>query len=302
VKRGLLAFTVLGLPCALCAQTSAYQSADGNTSIYLGNAKGNAIFNVSNTQFDLGYLHEGTGKTWMYGFDVTGKPSSDFSTLFEKGKTPPAAGGSASFGYHKPFSKDLDTQAKDKKNGHADRFKDDWALLKVTYTRSAFETAANSTTEPEKRTFDGYSALAAYNALVDAAGASVILGAAAGVQRENNRSQLKAATISIPLAVSAAGIAPFTVTQQASSGYFGNYRTAFGSPIYTDAIWVPKALHWIDFDAFTRSDIAHANRYFEGGIGIFLAKSDDPTKVLGGVSLAWKNGSPTIGFVTGWSF
>ena len=45
----------------LFAQTSAYQSADGNTSIFLGNAKGSAIFNVSNTQFDLGYLHEGTG-------------------------------------------------------------------------------------------------------------------------------------------------------------------------------------------------------------------------------------------------
>ena len=298
MRRGLRAF-LFGVPCMLFAQTSAYQSADGNTSIFLGNAKGSAIFNVSNTQFDLGYLHEGTGKTWMYGFDVTGKPSSDFSTLFEKGKTPPAVGGTASFGYHKPFAKGIRDQGKD------DRFKDDWALLKVTYTRSAFETADNSTTEPVKRTFDGYTALAAYNALVVEPGeksVTFIFGAAAGLQRENNLSQLTSATISTPLAVSATGIAPFTVTQQASSGYFGDYAKSYGAPLYTDAICIPKKLPWLDIDAFTRSDLAHANRYFEGGLGLYLASSSDVTKILGGVSMGWKNGTPTLGFVTGWSF
>jgi len=247
----------------------------------------------------LGYLHEGTGKTWMYGFDVTGKPSSDFSTLFEKGKTPPAAGGTASFGYHKPFAKRIRDQGKD------DRFKDDWALLKVTYTRSAFETAANSTTEPVKRTFDGYTALAAYNALIVEPGeksATFIFGAAAGVQRQNDLSQLKAATISTFLATSVAGIAPFTVTQQATSGYFGPYTEYYAAPIYTDAICIPKKIPWLDIDAFTRSNAAHTDRYFEGGLGVYLANSSDITKILGGVSMGWKNGTPTLSFVTGWSF
>jgi hypothetical protein len=287
---------VLGLPCLLCAQTSAYQSADGDTSVFLANAKASLIFNVSNTQFDLGYLHEGSGKSWLYGFDATGKPSSDFSTIFQKGKLPPSAGGSAALGYHHPISKDLDRQDKNT------RLRDDWALLQLTYTRSSFETAVNSLTEPEKWTFDGYRVLAAYDALVNAPGASLLLGAAAGVQRQNNLDALKPATISTPLAVSAPGIPPFEVTQQASSGYFGAYRQFMGAPVYTDAVWIPKGLPWLDIDAFTRSDVAHTNRYFEGGVGIFLAKPENPTQVLGGISLGWKNGTPTIGLVAGWSF
>jgi hypothetical protein len=287
----------VGVPCTLCAQTSAYQSADCNTSIFLANAKASLIFNVSSTQFDLGYLHEGSGKSWLYGLDVTGKPTSEFSTLFVKGKTPPAAGGSAAFGYHHPISKDIDHQVA------STRLRDDWALLQFTYTRqSSFETVPNSTTEPEKRTFDGYRAVAVYNALVNAPGSTLLLGVAAGIQRQNNLDQLKPVTISTPVAASVPGIAPFTVTQQASSGYFGDYKKYFGAPLYTDAIWIPKGLPWIDFDAFTRWNAAHEYRYIEGGIGIFLAKPGNATQVLGGISLAWKNGTPTLGFVAGWSF
>lgn len=293
--RAALLVLAAVLPGTLCAQTSAYQSADGNTSLYLANAKASLIFNVSNTTFDLGYLHEGAGKSWLFGFDGTGKPASDFGTLFQKGKTPPAAGGSASFGYHKPFAKDLFDQ-----DAHT-RLRDDWTLLQATYTRSNFETAASSSVEPVKRTFDGYRVLAVYDALVNAPGASLLLGAAAGVQRENNLSSLTSATISTPLATSVPGISPFTVAQT-TTGYFGAYKRSYGAPVYTDAVWIPKALPWVDFDAFTRSDIAHANRYIEGGIGIFLAKPENPTSVLGGVSIGWKNGTPTIGFVTGWSF
>lgn len=278
------------------AQTSAYQSADGNTSIFLANAKANLIFNVSNTQFDAGYLHEGAGKSWLYGFDVTGKPSSDYGTLFQKGKTPPAAGGSASIGYHRPFSPDIDDQ---KKDGH---LRDDWVLLQVTYTRSLFETAANSTTAPVKRTFDRYRVLAAYDALINIPGVTWLQGVAAGVERNNNLDRLQQAVISTPLAASVPGIAPFTVTQQASSGYFGDYRQSIGVPLYSDSVLIPKKVPWVGFDLFTRSDAAHANRYIEGGVGIFVAKRENATQVLGGLSLGWKNGTPTVGFVAGWSF
>jgi len=288
-------FTALAFTALLRGQTSAYQSAEGNTSIFLDNAKANMVFNVSDTKFDLGYLHEGAGKSWLYGFDVTGKPSSDFSTIFQKGKTPPAAGGSVSVGRHKPFSKSLDDQTE------ATHLRDDWALLQFTYTRSIFDTAESATAEPQQQRFDGYRALAAYDALVNAPGASMLLGFATGIERSNNVDQLKQTTVITPLVQSASGIASFEAAQQ-TPGYVGAYRKYLAAPIYTDAVWIPKALPWIDLDAFTRSNAAAFDRYIEGGIGIFIAKRDNPTQVLGGLSLGWKNGTPTLSFVAGWSF
>jgi hypothetical protein len=280
---------------ALWGQTSAYQSSDGNTSIFLNNAKASLIFNVSDAKFDLGYLHEGAGKSWLYGLEATGKPSSDFSTIFQKGKTPPAVGGSASFGRHQPFSKDLTQQTA------KDRLRDDWALLQLTYTRSTFDTATTSTSPVQPRRFDGYRALAVYNALVNAPGASMLLGAAAGIQRMNNTDQLTSATILTPLVQSAPGVPAFEAVRE-TDGYVGIYQKYLAAPVYSDVVWIPKSLPWLDFDAFTRSNTAHFSRYIEGGLGIFLAKPDNPTQVLGGLSLAWKNGTPAIGFVAGWAF
>jgi hypothetical protein len=276
-------------------QTSAYQSADGNTSIFLDDAKANMVLNVSDTKFDLGYLHEGAGKSWLYGFDLTGKPSSDFATLFQKGKTPPAAGGSMSIGRHQPFSKALEDQPE------TGRLRDDWTLLQFSYTRSIFDTAAGSSASPQHQHFDEYRVLASYDALVNAPGASMLLGVAAGVQRTNNVDQLKQATIITPLVQSAGSTTPFEAAHE-TSGYVGAYKKSLGAPIYTDAVWIPKALPWVDFDAFTRSNAAHSNRYIEGGVGVFIAKPDNATQVLGGLSLAWKNGSPTLCLVAGWSF
>jgi len=296
IKLAVIMAAMIGAPIMLWAQTSAYQSADGNTSIFLDNAKASLIFNVSDMKFDLGYLHEGSGRSLLYGFDVTGKPSSNVATqVFQKGNSPAAVGGSASIGIHAPFSGPILQQ------NPKGLLRDDWALLHFTYTRSTFETATTSTAEPQKQRFDGYRLLPAYDALINAPGVSLLLGAAAGLERTNNLNQLKAATIITPLVQSATGISPFEVEQQ-TSGYLGNYGRSIGAPIYTDVILIPKALPWVDFDVFTRSNGAHTERYVEGGIGVFLAQPDMPTKVLGGFSLAWKNGTPTLAFVAGWSF
>jgi hypothetical protein len=65
---------------------------------------------------------------------------------------------------------------------------------------------------------------------------------------------------------------------------------------------IPKQASWIDFDLFTRWNAAHAGRYSEGGMGIFVARPKAPTKVLGGISIAWKNGVPTYAIVGGFAF
>jgi len=289
------------------AQTSAYQTADGNTSVFLNNAKASLVFNVSDVKFDAGYLHEGAGtplkdgfnpKSLEYGFDVVGKPSSSLENqVFQKGSAPPSFGVLASIGYHSPFA-DLSTQTP------KSHLRDDWALIALSYTRSTFTTVAAASSEPVKQYFDGFRILPAYNALLNLSGENgvgMILGAAAGVERTNNVDELMPVTISTPVLQSGAGLPPFSVVTQ-TSGYLGAYEKLYAAPIYTDAVLIPKRASWIDFDAFTRSNAAHADRYVEGGLGVFIARPEEPTKVLGGLSVGWKNGAPTYAVVCGFAF
>jgi len=297
--RHLSAFALFLFVPVVWGQTSAYQSSDGRTSIFLANAKGNFIFNASDTRFDFGYLHEENGKSWLYGLDLTGKASSDFANLFQKGKLPADAGGAVSLGRHHPFSKELGDQ------GPNDRIRDDWALVQFTYRRSSFLTVGNFASEPQQRNFDAYRVLAVENALVNARGVALLLGIGAGIERSNNLGDLKQVTISTPVIQSAPGIPPFVVTQQ-KSGYYGNYQQYLGAPVYSDTVLFPKTsnaiLSRLGLDLFTRSDTAPANRSIAGGVGIFLSKRGQPTQVLGGVSLAWRDGTPSIGIVAGFAF
>ena len=289
------------------AQTSAYQTADGNTSVFLNNAKASLVFNVSDVKFDAGYLHEGAGtplkdglnpKSLEYGFDLVGKPSSSLENqVFQKGSAPPSFGALASIGYHSPFA-DLSTQTPQS------HLRDDWALVALSYTRSTFTTVVGASSEPVKQYFDGFRILPAYNALLNLSGENgvgMILGVAAGVERTNNVDELTPVTISTPVLQSGAGLPPFSVVTQ-TSGYLGPYEKLYAAPIYTDAVLIPKRASWVDFDFFTRSNAAHADRYVEGGLGVFIARPEEPTKVLGGLSVGWKNGAPTYAVVCGFAF
>lgn len=297
-RLSLIAFAA-ALSATGWAQTSAYQSADGNTSIFVGNAKASLIFNVSDASFDGGYLHEGAYKSLEYGFDFTGKPSSSLSgQIFQTGSTPPAFGASGSIGRHAIWSKRLKDQT------DTTRLRDDWGLIRFTYTKSTFTTVESSSAEPVKQHFNGYRVMPSYNALLSLwgdNGIGLFLGAAAGVQGTNNASQMKQVTITTPVLQSATGIAPYQVVTQ-TTGYLGTYQTQGWAPVYSDAVLIPKKASWIDLDLFTRSNAAHAGRYVEGGIGVFLAEPKSPTKIQGGVSIAWKNGAPTYAIVGGFAF
>jgi hypothetical protein len=307
VRLVILLAVAASLTACVWAQTSAYQTADGNTSVFLNNAKASIVFNVSDVKFDAGYLHEGAGtalkdgfnpKSLEYGFDVFGKPASSLENqVFQKGNAPPSFGVLASLGYHSPFA-DLSTQTP------KTHLRDDWALVALSYTRSTFTTVASSTAEPVKQFFDGFRILPAYNALLNLSsetGTGVILGGAAGVQRTNNVDDLKPVTIDTPVLQSAAGQAPFSVVNQ-TSGYLGAYEKYYAAPIYTDAVVILNRASWVDFDFFTRFNAAHVDRYEEGGLGVFIARPEEPTKVLGGLSVGWKNGAPTYAVVCGFAF
>jgi hypothetical protein len=291
---GLFLALAATLPAPLRAQTAAYQAADGTSSIFLANAKANLVFNVSNAQFSAGYLHEQAGPSLEYGFSFTGKPSSDLTTqIFQSGTSPAAIGGGLSFGRHQIFSPPLS------KLNPSSPWRDDWAVVNVTYLGSTFYTVpSSSTTATIRQQFNAISVLPTYNAFLNTPSMGLLLGLAAGVNRTNNLSSLTSVTVDTPVSTSASG----ATVVQTQSAYLGAYSTAIGVPLYSDFIAIPKKLPWIAFDAFTRSNLASTNRYGEGGLGVFLAQPGKPTQVLGGVSLGWKNGAHTIALVGGWAF
>ena len=257
----LFSLTV-GVTGFLLAQTSAYQAHGGTTSIMLDNAKGSLSLNVTDTKFTAGFLHEsGDLHSLMFGGDVFGKPATSFSKeVFQKGTQPPQVGGDFSIGMHGVFSSEIDHQ--NLKHG----LRDDWILGQFTYSRSSPTTVTNDQTPPQKRTFDGYKAMAIWNGIAGADSAGTFLiGLAAGVQCKDNSDNLQPVQIMTPVLQSATGVSSFEAANVVS-GYKGQYKKLIGAPIYSDCVYNPKWVNWLSIDAYTRSDAAHMDRYIEWGL------------------------------------
>jgi hypothetical protein len=136
-----------------------------------------------------------------------------------------------------------------------------------------------------------------YNALVNIPDFSFLVGVSGGLNRTNNVSDLK--KVEIDTTDSASG--SVSVVSQ-TDAYLGAYNESVGVPIYSDFVFIPKKLPWISFDAFERANVVPTNGYAEGGAGIYIAKPDKPTEVLGGLSVGWKDGKSMVAVVAGWSF
>lgn len=284
---------LIGLvPAAIFAQTSAYQSTDSNSSIILYNQAGNIVFNVSNTQFSAGYLHEPLASGTLWGASVSGKPSANISSQIFDTTTQNNVGGTFSVGRHVWLSKRLKSLT------------DDWWALQFSYNRTATELVTDANTQPQTRSFDGLKGMITYNAYKAAGKSTLLFGVSAGASKNNNVAELTAVTVNTPVLQSAPSVSPSFEAVNSTAGYTGQYRTYIGAPIYSDFIVIPHSqkINWLSIDLFTRSNAAHFARYIEGGLGLFVAQPGKPTKVLGGLTLAWKNGAPTLGVVAGWAF
>jgi hypothetical protein len=175
--------------------------------------------------------------------------------------------------------------------------KDNNLLVNVNFTKSVFNTIAANATSPTAQHFSGFTVMPTLNMAFAIPGFNFLFGAAAGASQVNNVSDLKSASVQTIEAQSG------TVSVvQSKTAYLGDYATAWNVPIYSDFVFIPKGFEWISFDAFERANVMKTNQYSEGGFGIFIAQPGNATKVLGGVSLGWKNGARTVAVVGGWSF
>jgi hypothetical protein len=346
---------------AAMGQISAYQDADGLSSIYLANAKASLTYNVSSSVFNIGYLYEGgaekkqnfagqketaeiklgamqsalakakadpnstpdvlkaaqgnvddaqaavnkidaeittaskTGKCprCEFGVAVSGKPSTNLtSQFFQNSNSPASVTGGGSFGLHRLLSKDIfDPKAAD------DPISDDWFLLNVSYTGSTFDTVATGATTTTTQHFNGFTILPTYNMLTGTSWFSLLAGVAGGVTRTNNSGSLTKVEIT-----TSQGSSGTTSVVSQKDAYQGTYQESIGVPIYSDFVFFPVKAPWLTFDAFERANVVSTNGYSEGGVGVFFAKPTNPTAVLGGLSVDWKNGKREIAVVAGWSF
>jgi hypothetical protein len=299
----ILLGALVGIPCA--AQTTAYQSADGLSSVSIQNANANLIYNVSDSKFDAGFLHEPPNHAvdcsvhprqhnLLYGADVTGKPSNDVITqFFQSGNSPASVGGGATLGTNQLLAKSVQCQK------GADRARFDAFLTKVSFSGSTFKTIPDlMTTTATTRHFYGFSVLPTYNIFLNAPHANLLLGIAAGINKTNNVANLTSLSLTTTVF---SGSSSTAITKQ-QTVYEGSYATAIGFPLYSDFVVIPNKVPWLSFDAFMRSNLASTNRFAEGGLGLFLAQPGKADKVLGGLSLGWKDGARTLAVVGGWTF
>lgn len=286
---------VLIFPGHSVAQQSAFQSGNGQTSLYLQGG-GAATLNFGDTKVSVGRYVRFSDRVWLYGYEVFGKASSGTTTLFSSKIKVPEGGGDFVFGWHQKV--DPKTPA------DAASTSDQWALLDLGYSRSAFY-VSDTAVSPDKarRYFDRFRAIAAYNKIVG----RFALGVAAGAERRNNLDDLTQVTFETTVIPAPANTTTSIVKTQ--SGFLGAYHEYVAAPIYTDIVYIIPKLTAPGFkktsiaiDGFTRSNLAPRNRAADGGLGIFVTKKGAPTKVIGGIAASWNGGKAKVALVASYVF
>jgi hypothetical protein len=289
---GLAALAALTGWFPAMAQQSAFQSADGQTSLYLDGGSA-ATLNFADTKFSIGHISRHSTRALFWGYQVYGAASSGTTTLFSSKIKVPEGGADFVVGWHPLTATNPNNNT------------DDWLLFDAGYSRSIFYAA--SAPEPiaqAKRYFDRFRTIVAYNRLVNK---NFLFGIAAGAERRNNLSDLQQVTFETTLVPAPANTS--TSIAKTQGGYLGAYREYIAAPIYTDmlfvlpqSITVPGFKSQIAFDAFTRSDLGASNRSADGGLGVFLTKPGAPTKVTGGVAGSWNGGRIKVALVASYNF
>jgi hypothetical protein len=322
----------------LVAQKSVYQDADGNTSIYLLNANGNLTFNVSDTKFDIGIVHEPAGEV---GAELAA--ARDFLKIL-KAKTNPSATPEQLKSAQKAVE-DAENQHKSK-TCHTCIYGVEFSGKPSTDLANQLFQSGNSPASISGGGSFGFHGLITHHGpITDSAleddwllvnmtytrsTFNTITAATTTPTAQHFNGFSVMPTMNLAFDISgfnfilgtAVGVSETNnvgdlkkvsvSTTDAQSGtvavveskdaYLGDYATAINVPIYSDFIFIPHHLEWLSFQAFERANVLKATRYAEGGFGVFLATPKAKTKVLGGLNVGWKDGDRTIALVGGWTF
>jgi len=283
-----LIFTRYGM-----GQQSAFQSGNGQTSLYLQSG-GAATLNFGDTKVSVGRYIRSSDKELVLGYEIFGKATSGATTLFSSKIKVPEGGADFVVGWHQKINM----------NAPVGSTGDQWALLDLGYSRSVFYVSQTAVPPDQaKRAFNRFRTLAIYNKIWR----RFAFGGAMGAERRNNLGDLTEVTFETTVIPAPANMTTSIVKTKA--GYLGAYRQYWAAPIYTDIVYVVPKLTAPGFkktniavDGFTRSDIAAVNRSADGGLGIFVIKAGAPTKVIGRIAASWNGGKAKVALVASYVF
>ena len=307
-----IAVTLAMFCCSITyAQQSAFESTNGDTSVFLSGEGGVALANIGKSNVRFGYRHDLTGKThpWAFGVDMVANITGTSATLLNNNAQAAGAGihGSAIkrglFRAVADASKVTAESPKVEECPHG--LCSDWLVFQALYDRTQFETLDNTTPPLQnavKRNFDGYSGRVAYNQLRKTDNNDFLLGVSIGVGRFNNIDSLKTTQFT-DNTITTIGSTQYIASQGAKTAYVGAYQQYTGIPINADAIWYSGVLGGVvAFDLFVRSNVAQTDRYGSPGIGVFLNKKGQPSRPLGGLAVDYRDGKGQVSLVVGWKF
>jgi hypothetical protein len=286
------------LAASASAQTSMFETADGQSSLYMRQAT--VAVNLGDSKASYSYYYRVNNKHPAVGFEAFATANKGVTSLFDSQKAKaPECGGDFTLSYHYLGFK-MPHPGETQKG-------EDWLLLDAGYGRSSFylyPTGVTPSANTAKTDFDRVRGILAYNRFV---GGRLFLGLAAGAERRNNLSDLTSSNLQTILAGGSAGSSLSIVKTQA--GYYGNYKQYVAAPIYADILYYPTKFtipslgdNKFAIDLFARSDAAATNRSASGGLGFFLFKKSDALTPIGGFTASFDGTKVQLGLTTGFSF
>lgn len=293
-----IALMLLGCLSTVLAQ-DAFEDAKGNSSIFLKDGGGFAHVNVSDSSVKLGHIFDISNKPVFFGFEVTGKLSGNFASLFESHKPSPEARFNAFVGKKFLFSHKPDENPT---RGH---LTDDWLTFSAGYRRARYKILSEDSAfanQVRKQNFDGFSAILAYNALFKSSRGPILFGVSGGAERRNNADDLDEVEVNDQVFTSSSGTTQRTVVSK-QTALTGTYKETVAVPIRTDFVWFPKQFQSrMGLNFFTRSNVGQGDRTFEPGVGLFFSQDGAPTRVIGGISVSVRDGKARVGLIAGYNF
>jgi hypothetical protein len=317
----LMVIAVLVFQISVAHGQAPFRDGEDNGTVLLAKTGGYFQFDVADPSVRFGYLRD-TPSNWVFGFEASGKLTGNKAPLLTQSRVAPDAKVGFSIGRKYVFAnkfdltdpnvqKQLEAIRQEAVDNGLERNDDlgeylhmmpyDRLTLQLSYAYKQyrlFDEAATFDNQVFKKGFHNPSAALTYSGLLTGTN---FLGVSLGVGRSNNSDDLTEVDVRDINTFSADDTVREVVrTREVLRGDFKQSTSVF---LNTDYVWYPrKGFSRIGFDFYTRSVFTGIDKGFRPGLGVFLSEKGSPTKVLGGFTISYDDGKPSMALVVGFSF
>ena len=274
-----------------CFGQAALQDAQGKSGIYSMDGGGNFKINFSEASATLAYSTPKDTHKVSYGISVSSKSNEGVASLVSEGKLVPTISASLIIRYR---GTELDLNQTTDKGDH-------YFYLEVAPTYSQFKTIDTAKELPkqiEKTRSVGFSSATSWVYRFH----NMVTSCRLQAENSSNYSDLSSVRIVDEEEI---------FTDSTSRRYIskvGDYRlgaikNSWGFSARADAVFVPDLFgNRIGFNYNLRLPEINESLEFTNGFGVLLTEKDNPTQVVGGVSVAFRDNKMSTGLVAGYNF